>query len=314
MPDLGRPIPNLLQRSKQTEPLPSASIARSRPALWLRRVLWTAFLVAGCYGAVCLALVGIYRYANPPFTTLTLGRALIAAPVRQSWMPLSEISPHLQRAVVISEDGQFCRHKGVDWGALREAREQAQEGVLRGASTITMQVAKNLFLWPQKSYVRKAVEIPLALVSDVAWSKSRTLEIYLNIAEWGPGLFGAEAAAQYYFGKPASRLNEQEAVRLAVALPNPVTRSPKQPSRVAGRLANRLQTRLHSSSAARTACVDPSGSGALAEAKPAAKSPAKPLASKPLAMEEKGAYKPRASMPPPTRGRPPAQDDDEDDE
>ena len=271
-----------------------------RIGFWLRRAGWLLFAGASGYGVLCLALIGIYRYADPPYSTLTLARTLAAAPVRQAWVPLSAISPNLVRAVVISEDGQFCRHKGVDWGAIKEAREQAQDGILRGASTITMQVMKNLFLWPQKSYVRKAVEIPLALISDRVWSKSRTLEIYLNIAEWGPGLFGAEAAAQYYFSKPASRLSEQEAVFMAVALPNPIARNPVRPGRVAGRLASRLTGRVHAIGSALTGCVDAAGARPLAAAKASAKS---------LAIEDKAAYKARGFEPRRVRQRPPADSD-----
>ena len=119
-------------------------------------------------------------------------------------MPIDRISPYLQRAVITSEDGRFCRHHGVDWDEIEEAIERARDGVPRGGSTISMQVVKNLFLWPSKSYVRKAMEIPLTYAIETAWSKRRILEIYLNMAEWGPGVFGAEAAARYHFGKPAA--------------------------------------------------------------------------------------------------------------
>ena len=125
-----------------------------------------------------------------------LGQRLTGTEIEQRWVPIERISPHLVQAVILSEDGGFCRHRGVDWSALEEAIESS-----RGGSTITMQVVKNLFLWPQRSYIRKALEIVLAYVVEVVWPKERVLEIYLNIAEWGPGIFGAEAAARNHFGK-----------------------------------------------------------------------------------------------------------------
>ena len=145
-------------------------------------------------------------------------------------MPLEQISHHLVASVIASEDAGFCRHRGVDWGALRE-QLTAEDGPARGASTLAMQTAKNLFLWPGASYVRKGLEIPLALTLDAAWGKRRMLEVYLNIAEWGPGIFGAEAAARRYFGKSAARLNAREAALLATALPNPWLRNPAKPTR-----------------------------------------------------------------------------------
>src|SRR6185436_4995918 len=124
---------------------------------------------------------------------------------------------YLQRAVIASEDGRFCQHHGVDWDEIEEAIERARDGIPRGGSTISMQVVKNLFLWPSKSYVRKALEFPLTFAIEMAWSKPRILEIYLNIAEWGPGVFGAEAAARYHFGKSAATLTPSQAALLAVS-------------------------------------------------------------------------------------------------
>ncbi len=140
--------------------------------------------------------------------------------------------------MVASEDATFCDNDGVDWGSLHEVLSGAgKHGPSRGASTITMQTAKNLFLWPGRSVIRKGVEIPMALVLGKAWSKARTLEIYLNIAEWGDGLYGIEAAAERYFHKRASQLNLREAALLATALPNPFLRNPARPSPLQRRLA-----------------------------------------------------------------------------
>ncbi len=155
---------------------------------------------------VFAGLVIAYRFVNPVSTPI-LGRMLLHEKVDQKWVPLSGISEALRAAVITSEDAHFCRHHGVDWGAMREViDDNGIGGASRGASTITMQVAKNLFLWPGRSYIRKALEIPLALVLDFVWPKRRILEIYLNIAEWGDdGLFGAEAAANFYFHEPRGR-------------------------------------------------------------------------------------------------------------
>lgn len=156
---------------------------------------------------------------------------------------------------MVSEDGRFCVHHGVDLGEMRAAFQRARDGVPRGASTITMQVAKNLFLSPLNAYVRKVVEIPLALVIDAVWPKWRTFEIYLNIAEWGPGIFGVEAAARHHFKKSASRLNESEAALLAVTLPNPIGRNAAAPGTGTQRLAQRIQLRMRGMPRA-TACLD----------------------------------------------------------
>ena len=171
-----------------------------------------------CVGlvAIVLLLIVLYRWVDPPVSALMLGQRLGGTPIERKWVPLERISPHLIKAVILSEDGGFCRHRGVDWGALEEAMESA-----RGGSTITMQVVKNLFLWPSRSYVRKAIEIGLAYLVELVWPKRRILEIYLNIAEWGDGVFGAEAAARLNFGKSAARLTPEEAALLAVSLPNP---------------------------------------------------------------------------------------------
>jgi monofunctional biosynthetic peptidoglycan transglycosylase len=189
------------------------------------------FLV-GLPALILLAILGILREVDPPGSTLIWGQRLTGTAIDQRCLPISQISPFLVRAVIASEDNQFCRHRGIDVIEMEAVLEQAggPEDVTRGGSTITMQVAKNLFLWNSRSYVRKGIEIPIALAIERMWSKQRIMEVYLNIAEWGPGVFGAEAAAQYYFRKPAHRLSEREAALLAVALPNPMVRLPNRPS------------------------------------------------------------------------------------
>ena len=189
--------------------------------------------------AAVLLLVVLYRWVDPPASTLMLGQQLTGTEIEQRWVPIERISPHLVQAVILSEDGGFCRHRGVDWSALEEAIESS-----RGGSTITMQVVKNLFLWPQRSYIRKALEIVLAYVVEAVWPKERVLEIYLNIAEWGPGIFGAEAAARSHFGRSASQLTAQEAALLAVSLPSPIERRAGYPDQQMRRLANNLLLRM----------------------------------------------------------------------
>jgi monofunctional biosynthetic peptidoglycan transglycosylase len=181
----------------------------------------------------------------PPVSTLMLGRYAQLLWVDRQWVPLKEISPNLIRSVIASEDGGFCINHGVDWGALKEQVEALSEGERpRGASTITMQTAKNLFLWNGRSYIRKGLEIPLALMLDAVLTKKRILEIYLNIAEWGEGIFGAEAAAHAWFGKPAKDLSRTEAARLATALPNPLGRNPAKPAAGHQRLAAKNVARV----------------------------------------------------------------------
>jgi monofunctional biosynthetic peptidoglycan transglycosylase len=154
-------------------------------------------------------------------------------------VPLSRISPSLSLAVIIAEDGRFCSHYGVDLAEIRDAIADADDlDDLRGGSTITQQVAKNLFLWPGRSFVRKGLEFPLALWIDLVLSKRRILEIYLNIAEWGPnGEFGVEAGSKRAFGKPARELSRYQAALLAAMLPNPHDRDAHRPGPGLRRLA-----------------------------------------------------------------------------
>src|SRR5436305_13401767 len=180
-----------------------------------------------------------YR-AVDPVSTLMLWRRVTGARVERTWTPLGAIAPTLPRAVMAAEDARFCTHHGVDLGELRAAIGDADDfSDMRGGSTIAQQTAKNLFLWPGRSVMRKALEFPLALWLDLVLGKRRVMEIYLNIAEWGPtGEFGAEAAARYAFGKSARDVSPREAALLAAILPNPAMRSAARPSagmrRVAG--------------------------------------------------------------------------------
>ena len=193
-------------------------------------------------------LVAPFYRVGHPVSTLMAWRWLKGAPVSRQWVDLTAMSPYLPRTVVASEDAKYCSHRGVDWDALREVMDDAEDGeVTRGGSTITQQVAKNLFLWPGRSVVRKGLELPLSLWIDFVLGKQRVLEIYLNIAELGPsGQFGAGSGAAYAFGKPASELSPREAALLAATLPNPVKRSARNPRPGVRRLAGIYMARAQS--------------------------------------------------------------------
>ena len=197
---------------------------------------------------VFVGLVALYAVA-PPVSTLMLGRMIEGKSTERIYVRLKTIAPAAVAAVIASEDARFCENDGVEWGALREVVNEADEGgPRRGASTITMQTAKNLFLWPGRSVIRKGVEIGMALVLGKAWSKARTIEVYLNIAEWGDGLFGIEAAARHYFRKGASQLDAREGALLATSLPNPIKRDPAHPTPFQRRLAAGVEGRALDSS------------------------------------------------------------------
>ncbi len=189
-------------------------------------------------------LTPLYR-AGHPVSALMAWRYLKGAPMSRQWIDLAAMSPSLPRSVVAAEDAKFCRHHGIDFGALREVIDDAGDGeVVRGGSTITQQVAKNLFLWPGRSVVRKALEFPLALWIDLVLPKPRILEIYLNIAELGPaGQFGAQTGSAYAFGHGAAAVSPREAALLAAILPNPHLRSARNPSLAVRRLAGTYMAR-----------------------------------------------------------------------
>lgn len=220
-----------------------------------RRLLQVArFIIVSVLGFFVFLLF-LYKVANPPGSVLMASEAFWGNEVHHVWVPLQAISPNLIRAVIVSEDGKFCRHRGVDWAAIGHAIDQAGIDGPRGASTISMQTVKNLFLWNSRSYVRKVLEIPMTYAMELAWSKSRILEIYLNIAEWGPGVYGAEAAARYHFRKSAARLTADEAARLAAALPDPLGRDAGNPGHTTARMASRVRRWMDGNPAVR--CVLP---------------------------------------------------------
>ena len=169
-----------------------------------------------------MLLLALYRVVDPPLTPLMLLRLPEAGAIDHRSVPLDRISPELIRAVIAAEDNRFCIHGGIDWSAVKDAvGEYERRGRLRGASTITMQTARNLFLWPGGGFVRKAIEVPMSYAIELAWSKRRILEVYLNIIEWGDGIYGVETASRRYFAVGAARLNRHQASLLAAVLPNP---------------------------------------------------------------------------------------------
>ena len=185
------------------------------------------------------------------------GRAVGGAAMDYRPVPIERMSRHLPHAVLTSEDNHFCTHHGIDWDAVETAIDEAEDGApLRGASTITMQTAKNLFLWPDRAFLRKAIEAPLALLIDAVWSKRRIMEVYLNIVEWGPGIYGAEAAARHHFGRPAADLTPRQAAQLAAALPAPLIRSAGRPGPVTRRVTRRIEQRMRQTQGL-FSCVSP---------------------------------------------------------
>lgn len=222
-----------------------AAPASGRLRAWrapLRRWLGIAALVA-LLGPPATIL--IYRIVPPPFTPLMIIRLVEGEGIDRDWVPMERIAPDLRAAVIAAEDNRFCEHAGFDWGALRDAYDDYRSGdSFRGASTISMQTAKNVFLWPGRTMVRKAVEAWFTMLIELQWPKRRVLEVYLNVAEWGHGIYGAEAAAQAHFGKAAADLTRREASLLAAVLPNPRRWSAGKPTGYISRRANVISTRI----------------------------------------------------------------------
>jgi monofunctional glycosyltransferase len=221
----------------------AAGRSRPRRAPWrLRRVLLRGLLIALL---VPPGLLLVYRFFPVPLTPLMVIRLLEGEGLHKRWVSLDEIAPVLPQAVVAAEDNRFCAHSGFDWQELQGQIDALLAGArARGASTITMQTAKNLFLWPGRDFVRKALEAWLTPQIELLWPKRRIMEVYLNVAELGPGIYGAEAAAHAYFGKPASGLTLQEAALLAAILPSPRDWSPARPTEYLQGRARTIRTRI----------------------------------------------------------------------
>jgi monofunctional glycosyltransferase len=221
----------------------------------VRRLVWSVAIVAVILVLAPYGIAPFYRFVDPVSMPM-LWRWATGKRVERAVVPLNHVSPALRLAVIVAEDGSFCHNHGIDLGAIREAMHQSEDvGEARGASTITQQTAKNLFLWEGRSFIRKALEFPLAIWLNLVLPKRRVLEIYLNVAEWGPdGEFGAEAGAHWAFAKSARDLNPYQAAELAAILPNPVRRSARTPSVLVRRLAG-LYARRSIEFGALDACV-----------------------------------------------------------
>jgi monofunctional biosynthetic peptidoglycan transglycosylase len=190
-----------------------------------RLVRWalTLILVFGLIGPV--AVVVVYRFVPPPMTYLMIERLFEGHGFDRRWVPLRRVSPQLVRSVIGAEDARFCEHHGFDFNAMQKAMAHNEErpGKVRGGSTISQQTAKNVFLWPHRDYVRKGLEAWFTVLIETIWGKPRIMEVYLNSIEWGPGVYGAEAAAQANFHESAAQLNPAQAARLAAIIPKPLT-------------------------------------------------------------------------------------------
>jgi monofunctional biosynthetic peptidoglycan transglycosylase len=187
----------------------------------LFRLLVTLVLVFGLIGPVLATAV--YRFVPPPITYLMVQRMFEGKGFERQWRPIDQMSPRLVRAVIAAEDARFCEHHGFDFAAMEKAfAHNARSKKIRGGSTISQQTAKNVFLWPQRSYVRKGLEAYFTVLIEVIWGKRRIMEVYLNSIEWGPGVYGAEAAARKNFGVGADKLTSAQAARLAAILPSPL--------------------------------------------------------------------------------------------
>ncbi len=236
----------------ETQPIPAApdvsktspwSEFRKRLGPWPRRLAIAAAVML----AWPIVMTLVYAVVPPPFSNLQLLRALSGNGIDRDWVSLDQIASSLPRAVIASEDARFCQHSGVDWIEFQDVIDEAlddDEEPIRGASTISMQTAKNLFLWDGRSIIRKGLELPLAYWMDFVWSKRRMIEIYLNNVEWAPGVYGAEAAARHHFNKPAAKLTRRESALLAAVLPNPIKRNAGKPSKRVNRNAARIQARM----------------------------------------------------------------------
>lgn len=232
------------ERRARSGAAPSARRRSGRRGLrrrGLRIVLYAALIAL----ALPVPLILAYRFVPPPITALMAIRSLEGAPLRRHWVPLERMSPAILHAVVASEDEKFCAHHGFDWQAIDNAWRDWRAGrEPKGASTITMQTAKNLFLWPGRSLLRKGIEAYLTPLIELFWDKRRIIETYLNVIEWGDGIYGVDTAAHVYFGKPAAALTAQEAALLAAVLPNPREWSPARPTAYIAERAASIRERM----------------------------------------------------------------------
>ncbi|QYX57267.1 monofunctional biosynthetic peptidoglycan transglycosylase [Roseovarius sp. SCSIO 43702] len=207
------------------------SSASSKPGFTLRQVFrwlrrWSLWLVAVAFLVACGTLA-VHAFVQPPVTLFMKQERHRLGSIRHDWVPVEQIAPVMLRAVVAAEDANYCRHWGFDMGAIRDVIESGED---RGASTLSQQTVKNVYLWHGRSWLRKALEAAMTPLMEALWSKRRILEVYLNLVEFDEGVFGIEAAAQHYFGHSAAELSAVQSARLAALLPSPKTRSASHPS------------------------------------------------------------------------------------
>ena len=224
-------------------------MARRRVRFSIRRLLLWGFAAILVVHFSAAAAVFCLRYIDPPTTGVQLQRRFAsffrerAYRKKQTFLPLTRIAPDLQHAVIAAEDGRFYEHRGIDWKQVRKVAEESRESgeIARGASTITQQLVKNLFFTAHRNPIRKALEYTFAPMADTILGKQRTLELYLNVVEWGPGVFGAEAAAQHHFHTTARQLSRDQAARLAAVLPAPQRRRPARMNSYSVSIQNRMR-------------------------------------------------------------------------
>lgn len=229
--------------------MPSASRHATKPGSLVARLFWFAARIVFWLVAASVLWVLLYRFVPVPFTWPMARDAFEGKHVERTWVPLSAIAAAVPRAAIGAEDSRFCAHDGFDFAAMKAAAARnakaAQRGSAKvfGGSTISQQTAKNAFLWPGRSYVRKGLEAYFTVLIELIWGKPRIMEVYLNIAEMGPGVYGIEAAAQRYFNSSAANLSPVEASRLAAILPQPIKRDAGKPGRYVKRYAKRIERR-----------------------------------------------------------------------
>jgi len=224
-------------------------VAFRKRSLWQRLLFWIVTAILGAYGLCVLALVTL-KWIDPPTTMLQAERRTAALWRHQPYqkhyvfVPLRRISKDLQHAVIASEDQRFFMHHGIDWTELHKVvdRDLDRGRLGRGASTITQQLVKNLFLTSSRSLLRKASEFVLAPTADFILGKQRALELYLNVIEWGPGIYGAEAAANRYYGVPAARLDREQSARLAAIIPSPLRRKPARMEQLSADILEKMHS------------------------------------------------------------------------
>lgn len=213
---------------------------------WLRRMFRIAVMLLLLAVITPPALVLVYRDVAPPGTLLMVFRMFEGEGIKKEWKPLEQISRHVPAAVIALEDAGFCGHDGFEWAAIFDAAaDQVRgDGPVRGGSTITQQMSKNVFLWPSRTFVRKGMEVPFTYMTEWAWGKRRIMEVYLNVIEWGPGIYGVEAASRHYFRKSSGKLTRYQAALLAAILPNPRRWSAANPTRYIKRRARAALRRM----------------------------------------------------------------------